>query len=282
VTVGTLGFLFRPRPAGRLFGIPILVMPAVVVLTILVILLAGGRGGMPGALWTLSVLLVLAASLLAHELGHALVARRLRVEVLDITIWPLGGMARMEGLSDRPGLEGAIALAGPLVNLILAGTFYFIPGSIAFLVVWVNFVLGAGNLVAVFPLDGGRLLRAFLARHSPIADATRAAVRIGGWLNLALLAGFFLADAPFLGLIFSAYLWGMGRMEIFQVVMRTGQLPILPVGDVVRRAFGGLGQSSRGEPEATEESNSGTGTERNLEQFRGSLDEFFRRGRPPL
>ncbi|MFQ5749548.1 MAG: M50 family metallopeptidase [Planctomycetota bacterium] len=276
----TLSFLFRPRPAGRLFGIPILVMPAVVVLTVLVLLLAGGRGGAPSALWTFSVLLVLAASLLAHELGHALVARRLRVEVLDITIWPLGGMARMEGLSDRPGLEGAIAVAGPLVNLVLAGLFHLVPGSIAFLVVWVNFVLGAGNLIPVFPLDGGRVLRAFLARHAPIADATRAAVRLGGWLNLALLGAFFLADSPFLGLIFSLYLWGMGRMEIFQVVLRTGQFPVLPVGEVVRRAFAGLGPPTRGEPGAPEEPP--TGMKENLEHFRGSLDEFFRRGRPPL
>jgi len=278
--VDTLSFLFRPRLAGRLFGIPILIMPAVVVLTAMVLLLAGGRGGTPGVLWTLSVLLVLAVSLLAHELGHALVARRLRVKVLDITIWPLGGMARMEGLSDRPGLEGAIALAGPLVNLILGGLFYILPGPLAFLVAWVNLVLGAGNLIPVFPLDGGRALRSFLARSAPLADATRAAVRIGGWLNLALLAAFFLADSPLLGLVFSLYLWGMGRMEIIQVVLRTGQFPVLPVGVVVRRAFAGAGWHQRRQPDAP--TAPPTRREEDLEQFRGSLDEFFRQGRPPL
>lgn len=271
-------FLMRPLPAGRIFGIPVLVVPAVLVLTLAMLASAGHRAGGAGLWWMATVLAILALALLAHELGHALVARRLGVAVLDITIWPLGGMARMQDTTFRPWIEGPVALAGPAVNLLLAAVLAPLPGPIAAQALWVNLVLGLGNLLPAFPLDGGRVLRAWLARNSSAVDATRAAVSTATGLTLAVVAAGFWLDAPLLALLLGAYIWWSGHKELLQLILRTGRLPVLPVGEVFRRALrrGGPGpMEPPGEPPA------GDGRD-GLEQFHGSLDEYFRRRRPPV
>ncbi len=265
-----LGSLFRAVPVGRLFGIPVLVMPAVLVLTILV--LAGATHA--GEVGELVVLLgLLTVSLLAHELGHALTARRMGLRVIDITIWPLGGMARMEGLYDRPSAEAPVALAGPLVNLALAGGCALLPGPLALAGAGINLVLGLGNLVPAFPLDGGRVLRAWLARRSPLTDATQAAVRVGGWAAVCLLLlSATLLDSIGLGLLLLGYVWFTGRMELMQVILRTGRPPSMGTGEVFRRAFrsGDSGQEVHSQPEEPADPRVDE-----LENFRGDLDEFF-------
>ncbi|MHB8614400.1 MAG: site-2 protease family protein, partial [Candidatus Dormibacteraceae bacterium] len=113
-------------------------------------------------------------SLLSHEMGHALVARRLGVEVDGITLWIFGGVARLRGEAATPGMEAKIAIAGPLVSLALAILFGaatlaldatsgppLIEGGCAWLA-GSNAILLVFNLIPAFPLDGGRLLRAWL------------------------------------------------------------------------------------------------------------------------
>lgn len=273
--------LFAPVPCGRLFGIPILVVPAIVPLVLLALALAGTGGGSVTAVALL--LAILAASLIVHELAHALVARALGLRVLDITIWPLGGMARMEGLTLHPGREAPVAAAGPVANLLLATACLLIPGRWGDAAVDINLVLALGNLVPAFPLDGGRLLRAWFAAHNPMLEATAAAVRIGRWLafGLLLLAAWF--GAFWLGLILGVYLWWSGARELWQAILTEGGLPRWGVGEVLRRCYPGRSAATPG-PTAppTEESESeATSVEHDLEDFRGSLDEYFRkRDRP--
>ncbi|MFB7917129.1 site-2 protease family protein [Streptomyces sp. NPDC056061] len=158
----------------------------------------------PGRSWAvywaagLCTAVVFFASLLAHELAHAIVARRNRVEVDDIVLWLLGGVARLKGEASSPGAELRIAGVGPLVSLLLGGLFTLgtwllrlasVSGIVVEMVAWlagINVLLAVFNAVPAAPLDGGRLLRAFLwwrtgDRLRATAGAT-AAGRAFGWL----------------------------------------------------------------------------------------------------
>lgn len=135
------------------------------------------------------------ASLVAHELGHALLARRLGVPVGGITLFLLGGVSEIEEEIDAPGNEFAIALTGPLVSAALGGVFAFVAYSTQGPVeaVAVSLAVGNGflavfNLIPGLPLDGGRLLRAGLWRITgDRRRATRIGVAGGRLLALALL-----------------------------------------------------------------------------------------------
>lgn len=136
---------------------------------------------------------------LLHELGHALAARRYGIRTRDITIMPIGGLARMERMPDKPLQELVVALAGPAVNLALAaflGAVYWgaigpvsnweRPGQIELVgahfmlkLVLANLVMAGFNLVPAFPMDGGRVLRSLLVMRLGYARATRWAVDIG-------------------------------------------------------------------------------------------------------
>lgn len=158
---------------------------------------------------------------LLHELGHSLVARHFDVQVKDITLWPLGGVAWMEDIPEDPKIEGLIAIAGPLVNLVLAACalpLLLVPGlnAVAGLFIWVNLMLGLFNLVPAFPMDGGRVLRALLALRHDWLTATEKAVRFGKTVALvgtviAVLNGFFLVP------LLAVYVWGMGQRELLAV-----------------------------------------------------------------
>ena len=286
--------LFRPALVGTMFGIPIRVMPAVALLTLFVLSKLGAQptpegtfapGAVPdpdiNMLLGLGLFASLAVSLLVHELAHALMARRLGLRVIDIVIWPLGGMARMEGMSDRPNAEAKVSLAGPLANLALAGLLLLLPGQFCFWVAMLNLILGLGNLVPAFPMDGGRVLRAWLARSSPAADATRAAVAVAGWLCVPLLMLAFGHGSLFLGLLLCLYIWSVGKMEMVQTILRTGHAPTISTGEVFRRAWIGADRSGKDlNVENGHFTRRGSGVDdgsssANLESFHGSLDEFF-------
>jgi Zn-dependent protease/predicted transcriptional regulator len=222
---------------GRLFGVRIGVNWSVLVIfTLILVLLAGGRFPLVApdrspvvyAVAGLVAAVVFFASLLAHELSHALVARRNGVEVEGITLWMFGGVARLQGEAPSPAAELRIAGVGPLVSLALAGAF----GASAWLASelagegltlevlrWlaiINLALAVFNLAPASPLDGGRILRALLwwrrgDRTSAALTAARAG-RLFGFLLVGLglvelmlvpgigglwlvLIGFFIANA---------------------------------------------------------------------------------------
>ncbi|MBK7884599.1 MAG: site-2 protease family protein [Chitinophagaceae bacterium] len=150
-----------------------------------------------------------------HELGHALAAKRYGINTKDITILPIGGLARLEKIPEKPVEELVVALAGPAVNIALAGItalFITMPSAnelsiqlaggvnsdnffLNFFIV--NIWLAVFNLIPAFPMDGGRVLRALLAMKMQRHIATTVAARIGQVLALGFIfLGFF--GNPFL------------------------------------------------------------------------------------
>lgn len=171
------------------------------------------QGGVDAAVEGVLFILLLFLCVLLHEFGHALAARRFGISTPDITLLPIGGLARLQRMPERPGQELVVALAGPAVNVLIAlvlglflGRFAGVEvaaaiddpgvGLLAKLVA-VNVILAVFNLVPAFPMDGGRVLRALLALRMDRAEATRIAGGIGQ--GVALLFGF-------LGLLFNPLL----------------------------------------------------------------------------
>ena len=143
---------------------------------------------------------VFLASLLAHELAHALVARRNGVGVRSITLWMLGGVAELEGDPPSAGADLRIALAGPAASLVAAALLFGAgagigaaggPGVVVAAATWLavmNAILAVFNLLPGAPLDGGRVLRAALWRHyGDRGRAERGAARAGRVLGAALI-----------------------------------------------------------------------------------------------
>lgn len=187
-----------------------------------------------GAAEGVALIVVVFCCVVLHELGHALAARRYGIRTRDITLLPIGGVARLSGMPSKPAQEIVIALAGPAVNLTIAGLLILLlgaqgvpdgllegkAGDIPFLVslLTVNVMLAVFNLIPAFPMDGGRVLRAVLALRFDHARATRIAARVGQAFALifALLG---LLYNPFLMLI-ALFVWFGAALESADAQMR--------------------------------------------------------------
>ena len=176
-----------------------------------------GSGSLTNALVTALVIVALFVCVVLHEYGHSLVAQRLGIEIQDITVLPIGGVARLKSLPERPWDEVKIAIAGPLVNVVLAPIFFAIAlllgaspldtanilqggnslGQIFAYLGFINVALVVFNLIPAFPLDGGRVLRGLLATRLGAVRATDVSATIGQFFAAAffligLLGGNFL------------------------------------------------------------------------------------------
>ncbi|MCR4426562.1 MAG: M50 family metallopeptidase [Firmicutes bacterium] len=135
------------------------------------------------------------ACLILHELAHAAVASGFGLRVLEIEFTPIGGVARLDGpIELEPEVEAAVAMAGPMNSLVLAGIAYMLlrsgigRGERAEFFIAINLALAVFNLLPALPLDGGRILRALLAERLGVAQATARVVRLSialGWLVAA-------------------------------------------------------------------------------------------------
>jgi Zn-dependent protease len=195
---------------GRYRGIPVRAHPSVLVVVALVAVLlaqnvlpAAAHGAATPAYWAVAVATacLLMASLLAHELAHALLARRYAVRVKDITLWALGGVTTFEDEPPTPRADALIAIAGPVTSLVLGGVFVvgtlscdpgWLHGLPAVALDWLavtNVLLGLFNLVPAPPLDGGRALRAWQwARSGDRDDATEKTAAVGQAFGFGLVA----------------------------------------------------------------------------------------------
>jgi Zn-dependent protease len=228
---------------GRLAGIGIYVH-ATFFLLILFILFVNWQQGksLATALAGVFFILVIFGCIVLHELGHALAARHYGIQTRDITLLPIGGLARLERMPDVPIQELWVALAGPAVNAVIAGvllgfdlaagihpdlaTFRWSGGSFLNKLMVVNFWLLAFNLIPAFPMDGGRVLRALLARRMEYTRATHTAARVGqGIAYLFGLVGLF--TDPFL-LFIALFVWMGAEQEAAMTQMHTslGGIPV--------------------------------------------------------
>lgn len=152
------------------------------------------QGGTEAAMQGVLFMALLFACVLLHEFGHILAARRYGVATPDVTLLPIGGVARLERIPEEPAQELVVALAGPAVNLVIAGVLYlalggFLPqegmapqnagAGLAERLLWANLFLVLFNLIPAFPMDGGRVLRAFLAYRLGYGRATQIAATTG-------------------------------------------------------------------------------------------------------
>jgi Zn-dependent protease len=193
-------------PLGSLAGVPIR-LHLTFFLLLAWIVLANLAGGSQAVLHALVFVTGVFTFVVLHELGHALAARRYGIRTADITLLPIGGLARLERLPRKPAQELWVAIAGPLVNVVLAAGFAVImmlsggwdadrfatmdlaTGGWHALVLQffaINVVLFTFNLLPAFPMDGGRILRALLAVRLGLVKATQIAARIGQALAIAL------------------------------------------------------------------------------------------------
>jgi Zn-dependent protease/predicted transcriptional regulator len=187
-------------------------------------------------------ILILFLCVVMHEYGHALTARRYGIKTRDITLYPIGGVARLERIPEKPIEELWVALAGPAVNLVIAFVLFVIlflthspitlhdlniaSGSFLTRLLTINLVLVGFNLLPAFPMDGGRVLRAILAMNMDHTKATQIAANVGQ--AMAFLFGFVgLFTDPFL-IFIALFVWIGAEQEasMAQIKNSLGGIPV--------------------------------------------------------
>lgn len=192
------------------------------------------NGGASAMVEGIAFLLALFGCVLLHEYGHALMARLYGIPTRDITLYPIGGVARLERMPEKPRQEFWVALAGPAVNVVIAialGAWLFLTntfvpvsqlglttGSFLERLMLVNISLVVFNLIPAFPMDGGRVLRALLATRMDYVKATKIAAMLGQ--GIAFVFGFVgLFTAPTLVFI-AFFIWIAAGQESGMVQMK--------------------------------------------------------------
>jgi len=202
------------------------------------------------ALSSIAFVLALFGCVVLHELGHALAARRFGIPTRDITLLPIGGVARLQRMPDQPLQELVVAVAGPAVNVVIAAVLYVLialtnsfqpveslsltQGAFWERLMLVNIFLVIFNMIPAFPMDGGRVLRALLALRLSYSRATEIAGGLGQSIAfLFAIAGLFWN--PFL--IFIALFVWIGASQETSLVMMRAALDGIPVEEVMITDF---------------------------------------------
>jgi Zn-dependent protease len=227
--------MFQSLRLGKFFGIDLYVHGTFWLLPLFVLFSGVMSGGTLAAIGgELVFIFAIFGCVALHEVGHALAARAYGIGTRDITLYPVGGVASLERMPEKPGREIAIALAGPAVNFVIAAALFagllggalFNPWAVAAgpdaverfasKLMWANVILGVFNLLPAFPMDGGRVLRAVLAIGMPRVKATAAAVAVGS----VIAAAFF---------VFGLYVGHFGLVAVAIVVYLLGQTELAAV-----------------------------------------------------
>jgi Zn-dependent protease/CBS domain-containing protein len=203
-------------------------------------------------------ILALFLCVVLHEYGHALTARRYGIKTRDITLYPIGGVARLERMPDNPIEELWVALMGPAVNVVIAAALFaylFLTGGLVPLnqltiasgsfvqrLMVLNIWLVLFNLIPAFPMDGGRVLRAILAMRMEYVRATQVAANIGQ--GIAFIFGFIgLFTNPFL-LFIALFVW-IGASQEASMVQMKNSISGIPVTRAMQTDFKTLSPGDR-------------------------------------
>jgi Zn-dependent protease len=225
--------MMRSWKIGTAFGIGVYVHWSFLLLPALV-LLQNWDSGLTAAAFFVGLLLAVFACVVLHEFGHALAARGFGIRTRDITLYPIGGVARLERMSEKPSEEVLIALAGPAVNVVLVGLLLlgwfagavvapglFVPhgmdlspGVFLLFLIIANVFLAGFNLLPAFPTDGGRVFRALLSMKLGHLRATRIAAGVGAVMALLMgVVGLVVFHSPVLPVV-ALFLFVAGQQEL--------------------------------------------------------------------
>jgi Zn-dependent protease/CBS domain-containing protein len=196
---------------GSVWGIPIELHITFILLMVAFLVLS-----FPAQLYLFVLILFLFVFVVLHELAHSVVARHYKIKVRKIVLYPIGGVSEIEEIPDKPSIEWRMAIAGPFTSFVIGGVLFVLSEVVSpetpaqFLnptfttvqsltpyLAYLNLLLGAFNLIPAFPMDGGRVFRAFLAEHMKYTDATKWAAFIGRIFGIGLAV---------FGLLFSLWL----------------------------------------------------------------------------
>jgi Zn-dependent protease len=228
--------MLRSWRIGTAFGIGIYIHATFWILPLMVVFQSWATGGISLVGMWLVLLAGVMGCVILHELGHALMARHFGIRTRDITLYPIGGVARLERLSEKPTEELLIALAGPAVNVVIAALMVPLVGilslQVGFAAFWstalgfflvnllvANLMLVGFNLIPAFPMDGGRVLRAILAMPLGRLRATEIAAKVSIGIAVLCVAAYFLLDnvIPPMMILVVGLMVLMGQQELAMV-----------------------------------------------------------------
>jgi len=238
---------------GKIFGINFRIHITFFLLLFFIFISVFNQHGLHGAILATLFICAVFICVLIHEIGHSLIARRFGKEAKSITLLPIGGVATMEEMPEKPSQEIAMSIVGPLINLAIAAVLYLFVGRWTGIgapnlspdstrtffagLIGVNIMLAIFNLIPAFPMDGGRVLRGILATRMDYVRATSAAVAVGqGLAMLFILFGvFFNWWLALIGL----FLYIGAGSEKQQVILKS-LLHDVPAEEVMVREFRAL------------------------------------------
>jgi len=220
--------MFGTIKLGKLFGIDTYIHGTFWLLPLFVLMNSMGAG-LGVIAFELLFICALFGCVALHEVGHALAAAAYGIRTRDITLYPIGGVATLEGMPEKPLREVAVALAGPAVNVVIAVGILLGVVAGAMAMPWAsapdvveefvgrlflaNVALCVFNLLPCFPMDGGRVLRAALSTRMTRLRATEIAVKVGTVVAaLMLVAGILIPNYMMIPL--AIVVWMMGQAEL--------------------------------------------------------------------
>lgn len=226
---------------GKIFGITFRIHVTFLFLLFFIFIAGLSRRGPEQAMMGVFFISAIFACVLIHEIGHSIIARRFGVEAKSITLLPIGGVASMEEIPEKPGQEIAISVVGPFINLVIAGILYLFIGTwsgiiitilypasaheLFSMLIGVNIMLAIFNLIPAFPMDGGRILRGILALKMNFVQATSAAVFIGQGFSMLFI---------FYGLFFN---WWLSLIGIFLFIGAGGEKQHVMLKTILHRVL---------------------------------------------
>lgn len=224
----------------NIFGISIYIHLTFLILPVLFFIYDGFKG--------VFLVLFVFTCVTLHELFHSLTAKKFGVRVKNITLFPIGGVASMGSVPEKPTQELLISLAGPAFNIIFSVVLFFPlynilgpqvlfhpsmqtwPHTIAY-AFWVNPSLALFNLLPAFPMDGGRILRAFLSQRLGLRKATQIAVGIGHFFAL-VFAVIGISSGRYMLLIIAIFIYLAASSEGMQIEFREALLKEISEGKI--------------------------------------------------